>query len=358
MQRLLLLLSFPAAAAALSLQPTRWPHRPSARPPRPPHPSNTVPFPPSPRPPPARHPFVSLAASADLRLSSSLPLATLDRLALRRVLRLADHIPTLATLGYFFLVATTQMAPPAAAGAFRKVITAAVGPTSNAAFSQMFATLVTPANFVFLIWPIIGALQLAAVLFSAARRGPPLKQSELSALSLANVCATTWLLISSNSSPGALPIWSCFVLPLVPIVSGYPLRVAEQPPTGLYALVFPIFSSFTTLASLVALTVELQYGGRIPFLVGKALPASPPPQAELCALIFASLVGVVVSLSGRTTARRCVNLLALVGIVSKRLAAGGALLLSPSFLALLGCLGVAAKQLVAPSADADGGAPS
>ena len=35
----------------------------------------------------------------------------------------------------------------------KTVITRAVGPTTNKAFSQLFATLVNPAPFVFLIWP-------------------------------------------------------------------------------------------------------------------------------------------------------------------------------------------------------------
>ena len=91
---------------------------------------------------------------------------------------------------------------PSMMATFRAVITRAVGPTSNAMFSAMFSTLATPASFVFLIWPVIGALQLLTVLFSALRIGPPLKQNELSALSLANVCATAWLIISSNSLAG------------------------------------------------------------------------------------------------------------------------------------------------------------
>ena len=41
----------------------------------------------------------------------------------------------------------------------KTVITRAVGPTTNKAFSQLFATLVNPAPFVFLIWPVIALLQ-------------------------------------------------------------------------------------------------------------------------------------------------------------------------------------------------------
>ncbi|KAL3895715.1 MAG: hypothetical protein SGPRY_013446, partial [Prymnesium sp.] len=58
-----------------------------------------------------------------------------------------------------------------------------------------------PANFVFQIWPVIGALQLISVSYSALLARVQLRQSDLSALFLANVCATSWLLISSNAMP-------------------------------------------------------------------------------------------------------------------------------------------------------------
>ena len=68
------------------------------------------------------------------------------------------------------------------------VLTRSVGPTSNAAFAATFPTLVTPANFVFLIWPVIAVLQLATVTWSALRPGrPSLAQPDLSALTVANV---------------------------------------------------------------------------------------------------------------------------------------------------------------------------
>ena len=72
----------------------------------------------------------------------------------------------------------------------KTVITRAVGPTTNKAFSQLFATLVTPAPFVFLIWPVIALLQLLTVTFSAFRSGAPMTQSELTSLALANAAAT------------------------------------------------------------------------------------------------------------------------------------------------------------------------
>ena len=167
---------------------------------------------------------------------ASAVLSTVDKVVLDRVIRVANHVPALASLSCeraaedsslqkclltacaqcalrftsfrcstdFGLISMTQMMAqqPSMMATFRAVITRAVGPTSNAMFSAMFSTLATPASFVFLIWPVIGALQLLTVLFSALRIGPPLKQSELSALSLANVCATAWLIVSSNSLAG------------------------------------------------------------------------------------------------------------------------------------------------------------
>jgi len=145
-----------------------------------------------------------------------------------------------------------------------------------------------------------------------------------------------------------LPVWSAVALPLVPIIAGYPLRTAS-PPRGLYALVFHVFSSFTTLASFLALAVELQYGGRVKFFFGQAEPA---------ALVFAALTASVVSLRQRSTAKRAVNLLALGGIVWNRVTLGTASPTSPSFIALVGCLGWAVKKLLTDGAprppDADG----
>lgn len=264
-----------------------------------------------------------------------------DSLLLSRVVRVANHAPTFASLSYFGLISMTmqsmQMPAPAIA-TLKSVITRAVGPTTNKAFSMFFATPVTPAGFVFLIWPVIALLQLVTVTFSALRPAPPMKQADLTALSLANVFATMWLLVSSNSAAGALPLLSCLVLPLVPIFSGYPLRSAT-PPTDKYKLVFEVFSSFTTLASFLAFAVELQYGGRVPFFGGKG---------ELCALVFLGLTSAVVSLPNRCLAKKSVNLLALTGILWNRVKSGSGLL-SLSFAATLAVWGWAAKQLVTDS---------
>jgi len=143
------------------------------------------------------------------------------------------------------------------------------------------------------------------------------------------------LLVSSNALAGALPVWSCLVLPLVPIFSGYPLR-ATSPPRGNYRLVFDVFSSFTTLASFLALAVELQYGGRVPLFAGRA---------ELCSLVFVSLTSAVVALPRRTTVKKAVNLLALSGILWNRVAMSNRLL-SLSFAATVACWAFAVKQLL------------
>jgi len=289
------------------------------------------------------------AASLGKRISTiSSGFGFLDKFVVDPVVRIGNHAPAFASLSYFGLISMTQMmaTQPSMMATFRAVITRAVGPTSNAMFSAMFSTLVTPANFVFLIWPVIGALQLLTVLFSALRPGAPLKQSELTALSLANVCATLWLIVSSNALKGVLPLWSVLTLPLVPIVAGFPLRSA-CPPKGFDALVFQVFSSFTTIASFLALAVELQYGGRVALFLGRAEPA---------ALVFAALTAFVVSLRQRCTAKRLVNLLAVGGIVWNRVAVGTASATSPSFVALVACLGWAVKQLLGDGAPRQPGA--
>ena len=122
----------------------------------------------------------------------------------------------------------------------------------------------------------------------------------------------------------------------MPLFAGYPLRSAG-PPRGFDKLVFSIFSSFTTLASFLALAVELQYGGRLP-LIG-TLPA------EAAALVFVGLTSLVVAQPKRTLAKKLVNLLALSGILARRVASASFSPLSLSFVATIACWGFAAKQL-------------
>jgi len=274
------------------------------------------------------------------RLDSGL--AAADSITVNRLVRLANHAPAIASLAYFgeISMAMGPMSMPALATTLRGVLTRAVGPTTNKAFSVFFATAVTPASFVFLIWPVIAALQAATLAISALRpSAPPMSQSQLSALTLANVCATGWLITSSNSLKGALPLASCLVLPLVPLFSGFPLRTVE--PRGVYKLVFQVFSSFTTIASFLALAVELQYGGRLP-LVG-TLPA------EAASLVFLGLTGFVVSLPQRCLAKRVVNVLALTGILTNRVVGSTSALLSLSFIATAAIWAFAVKQLVKSS---------
>ena len=134
---------------------------------------------------------------------------------------------------------------------------------------------------------------------------------------------------------------SALVLPLVPIFAGYPLRQSTPGPSGLPKPVLQIFSSFTTIASCLALAVELQHGGRVPLLTGRA---------ELCGSIFLALVGCLVALPNRSLARRAVTSLALSGVVARRLASGAAaltLLRSPTFLGAAALLAWSLQKLLA-----------
>jgi len=270
-------------------------------------------------------------------------LEAIDSTLTKRLVRVANHVPALGSLAYFgeISMAMGPMSMPALATSLRGILTRAVGPTTNKAFSMYFATPVTPASFVFLIWPVIATLQLLTLTWSALRpNAPPLKQAELTSLTLANVCATTWLVASSNSFSGSLPLASCLVLPLVPLFSAFPLR-SPSPPSGAYKVVFQVFSAFTTIASFLALAVELQYGGRIPLL--RTL------SGEAAALVFLGLTGAVVSLPQRCLAKRVVNVLALTGIVAKRLTGGAAGLLSLSLVTTAALWAFAVKQLVKPA---------
>ena len=143
----------------------------------------------------------------------STPLA--DTVVVSRVVRLANHASAAASLAYFGLVSSTMQLPNAhmpMMATLASVITRNVGPTTNAQFAANFGTLVTPAGFVFLIWPFIAALQLLTLAVSILRpaikdggpqsalealntfgTGNPLSQTELASLSLANAAATTWV---------------------------------------------------------------------------------------------------------------------------------------------------------------------
>lgn len=304
-----------------------------------------------------------------LSARTNLALNKLDSLLINPLTRVANHAAAVSSLSYFGLISMTMMSVtagggmPAMAATFRAVITRSVGMTSNQAFSRQFSTLVTPANFVFLIWPAIAALQLGALTLSILRpkhrsfgqrrlplvlrrlAGPQMSQSDLTSLALANVFATTWLITASNAVAGDLPVGSVLALPFVPLFSGLPLR-SSSPPLA-YRLVFQVFSAFTTIATFLAIAVELQHGGRVPWFTGKAEPT---------AALFLGLTAGLVSLPKRSLAKRLVNLLAITGILSSRLmplrgaaslsTAAAPLLRSPSLYLTLACWMGALWQLV------------
>lgn len=242
-----------------------------------------------------------------------------DKILLQPIVRIANHIPTLFSLYYFGLVSmvsmmsTEGMIMNQGPATFASVITKIVGKTSNAEFSSFFPTYVTPANFVFFIWPVIAATQLISLsfslIFAALDRKPIFNQDELTALSLSNFAATSWIIVSSQASPGMLPLGSALVLPLVPLISGFPLRRKKL--EALSNLVFQTFSSFTSIASLLALAVELQHGRR-----GLSIFWGRP---ELSALVFLSGYFGIVSRSANSVVKRIVNTVAIVGILSKRI---------------------------------------
>jgi len=259
-------------------------------------------------------------SKTDSQLSSSITdqtesiLKRSDEVLVSRAIRVANHVPALASLTYFGLVSMASMMPmnniegPAT---LASVLVQGVGPTTNSAFSNFFPTLITPPAPVFLIWPLISVVQLVTVIFSALRpKESLLSQDDLSALSFANLASSAWLLVSSVASAGNLPLGSFLVLPLVPILSGFPLRKNDNEKITLRNIMFQIYSSFTTIASFLAFTVELQHGGRIPFFGG---------MQELNALIFLSLYAVNSSRSKNGVVKKVVNAGAISGILLKRL---------------------------------------
>jgi len=290
-------------------------------------------------------------------------LKKVDRSLISPIVRVATHIPAILTLYYFGLVSMASMMMPAAttttatttATTLSSVLTQFVGPTSNAEFSKFFPTLITPANPVFLVWPVIAASQVILLSYSTIKaatyndkkthRKPSLfDQDDLTTLSLSNLFATLWIIIASRSSEGMLPIGSCLVLPIVPLISGFQLRRKDNYNDNKKSkknLVFQLFSSFTTIASLLSLTVELQHGNRIPFFFNKP---------ELSALVFLYGYYTILSRGGGKNGivKRIINAVAITGILTKRIAdATGVvgLFTSLTFWITSGITALAMKQL-------------
>jgi hypothetical protein len=263
-------------------------------------------------------------------------LKVFDTAVMSRVIRIMNHLPAAATLGYFALVsmASMNMGPLCTSpSSLPCALTQQVGSTTNEVFAKLFPTLVTPASFVFLIWPVIALLQTITLSISALvpTSDEILSQTDLSALSLANLAATAWLIVSSNTTKTP-PLASILILPLVPVFSGFSLR--NSPKYVLWSN--QIFSSFTTIATCLAFAIELQHGGRIPF-VGTV-------PAEVAGVVFLSLYSTFsLAVQKKSGCKRLVNVFALTGILVKRVMdamnTGGILklLTSVTFLGSLGC---------------------
>lgn len=299
---------------------------------------------------------VRMAAIKNLAEEVQPLLKKADEKILDRTIRIANHLPVLGSLLYFGLISMKSMmgAVPQASNVVISAITSYVGPTSARAFSDKFPTLVTPARYVFYIWPIISAVQLVTVGISALepKKEALLSQNNLSALLLANIAATWWIVTSSNAVGAVPPLASFLILPLVPLFSGYPTRTISRTTSENAAnkvesrnLIFQIYSSFTTLASLLALTVELQHGGRVPFVGGRP---------EVAAAIFLLSGYAAVSLPGQSVVRKWVYAGTIGGIFWKRVAAAmvtgvsglTSALFSVSFLGTAALALIAAKNLI------------
>lgn len=264
-----------------------------------------------------------------------------------RIVRVANHAPAFLSLSFFGLVSMSSMMPGVMSvkPTLTSVLTQGVGPTTNRLFAEYFPTLVTPPGFIFLVWPTIAFVQIVTLFYSALqpmKKKAVLTQDSLTALAISNLAATWWLTSASQTAPGILTISSFLILPLVPIFSGLPLRKENANPTALNAknCIFQLFSSFTVIASFLALAVELQHGGRL-------LPKLP---AEAAASVFLWLYYLAVSMKKKSKVKKVVQAGAITGIALKRIQEGmiggaagvGKLFLSVSF---LGTLVVAIKAI-------------
>lgn len=294
-----------------------------------------------------------------------------DQNVLARIFRIADHAPALLSLSYFGLISMASMmnagpmavvdSAAAAEATLSSVLVKVVGPTTNSAFAAAFPTFVTPAASVFLVWPLIAALQLIAVTSSALRSALDpdgeeeeiLDRDDLTSLTIANLFSSAWLVASSNASVGNLPVASCLLLPFVPLFAGRPSRMRTRARRGTrkrkVPWAFQVYAGFTTLASILAFTVEIQYGGRVP-IIGNV-------GSELGGAVFLSLYSLAsLAAPEKTLAKKLVNFGALTGILARRVAAsvaaagtgwfGGGLFLSISFWGTVGCWAWSLRELL------------
>jgi hypothetical protein len=299
----------------------------------------------------------AIRTNANQKLAASRPISIADSLEnvfgpikkpglASRIIRVANHAPAVLSLSFFGLVSMSSMMPGVMSvkPTLASVLTQGVGPTTNKLFAEYFPTLVTPPGLIFLIWPTIAVVQIATLLYSALQpmKNEVLTQDNLTALAISNLAATWWLISSSQTAPGVLTLSSFLILPLVPLFSGLPLRKETDDPTALNFknCIFQLFSSFTIIASFLALAVELQHGGRL-------LPKLP---AEAAASVFLGLYYLVVSMKKKSKVKKVVQAGAITGIALKRIQEGmiggaagvGKLFLSVSF---LGTLVVAIKAI-------------
>jgi hypothetical protein len=281
-------------------------------------------------------------------------LTTVDAYFTNRFLRLIQHVPALSSLFLFgFISSVSMMGKQALSDSSLSTMSSSlwtalaqyVGPTSNAALAQMFPTFVTPAPLVFLIWPIIAILQLLTLSLSILfpLQDEFLNGNELAALTTANLLSITWIIVSSMAT-SSLPLGCVLTLPLVPFIISNPLR--NKPRYILPA--FEVYSSFTTLAAFLAVAIELQHGGRIPWIGNVS--------GEISALTFLFLYSASsLAVMKKSLAKKMVNVVALGGILYQRwitqVGRGGIqafpeLVVSLSFWGTVGCFGWAFSELM------------
>ena len=140
------------------------------------------------------------------------PLDTLDKQVISRAVRLSNHGAALTSLAYFGLVSSTMQMPNAQMpmATLASVITRRVGSTTNAQFSQFFATSITPASYVFFIWPCIAAVQTITLVISYLRPaiengGPQNSLEALNSVAKGESLSQTEVSASRFKPPGPPP---------------------------------------------------------------------------------------------------------------------------------------------------------
>jgi len=221
-----------------------------------------------------------------------------DSLALKRVMRFADHAPVLFTLSALGTkLASTKFGIDAAPAALQAASIATSIPT-----------------YFYYVWPVISICQLASVAKSSLNADAnELSQGDITALTVANIVAT-------RAMSAANPLRWAIALP---IISGFSSRSSGGGEMTIHNAALQLMSSFTTIAAILAAASALP--SVMPFLAGKT---------EITSAIGLFAYYINTMRAGNTKIKTVLNAAIVTGMLWTKIASGGLSMTTSSILSL------------------------